>query len=135
MLGRDFLQKFGTTEFCWNEGKVRLGKEWIYPKLCLKRGSQDERVAVMEETEGEEVEHKFDINPELPRDQQVALKNLLMNFKDRFAPNPKKPSVTKIGEHRIDIVSRCQTDQSKKIPNVPLSGRGGEQTSRRDDQE
>ena len=36
VLGRDFLQRFGTTEFCWNEGKVRLGKEWIYPKLWLK---------------------------------------------------------------------------------------------------
>ena len=120
VLGRDFLQKFGTTEFCWNEGKVRLGKEWIYPKLWLKGGSQDERVAVMEEIEGEEVEHEFDINPELPRDQQVALKNLLMNFKDRFAPNPKKPSVTKIGEHRIDIVPDARPIKAKRFRMSPF---------------
>ena len=27
-----------------------------------------------------------------------------MEFKDRFAANPKKPSVTQIGEHQIDVL-------------------------------
>ena len=74
----------------------------------------------MEEIEGEEVEHKFDINPELPRDQQVALKNLLMNFEDRFAPDPKKPSVTKIGEHRIDIVPDARPIKAKRFRMSPF---------------
>ena len=43
-----------------------------------------------------------------------------MNFKDRFAPNPKKPSVTKIGEHRIDIAPDARPIKAKRFRMSPF---------------
>ena len=30
ILGRDFLSQFGSTEFGWEESKIRLGESWIF---------------------------------------------------------------------------------------------------------
>ena len=77
-LGKDYLCKFGSTEFNWKNGQ---------PKLWLRGGNHSERVALINGKK-EITEQDFDINPELESDQKAALLSLLMEFKDRFAANP-----------------------------------------------
>ena len=48
-------------------------------------------------------EQDFDINPDLEPGHKAVLLSLLMEFKDRFAANPQKHSVTQIREQQIDV--------------------------------
>ena len=64
VLGRAYLRKFGSTEFDWKNGRVRSGQHWLQPKLWLRGGNHNERVALISEMK-EITEQDFDINPDL----------------------------------------------------------------------
>ena len=64
-------------------------------------------------------EQDSDINPDLELDQKAALLSLLMEFTDRFAANPKKPSVTQIGEHQIDVLPTARPVKAKRFRMSP----------------
>ena len=112
VLGRDYLRKFGSTEFNWKNGRVRLRQDWLQPKLLLRGGNHNERVVLISEKK-EITEQDFDINPDLEPDQKAALLSLLMEVKDGFAANPKKPSVIQIGEHEIDVLPTARPVKAK----------------------
>ena len=113
ILGRDFLHKFGSTEFDWLNGRVRLGKEWLQPQVWTRGGEFHERIAVATQ-EFDSKEYKFDINPELTEEQKGKLLALLNEYSDCFAPNPKKPTLTSFGEHVIDTVSGSRPVKVKR---------------------
>ena len=61
--------------------------------------------------------------------------SLLMEFKDRFAVNPKKPSVTQIGEHQSDVLPTARPVKAKRFRKCSPAGRGGESSGRGNDKE
>ena len=73
VLGQDILCKFGSTEFNWNTGEVRLGKLLMRLKLWLMGGELSERIPVAEREDKTALQ--FDINPQLPDDQRCCLQN------------------------------------------------------------
>ena len=62
------------------------------PKLWLRGGELSERTTIAERED--EIVFQFDINPQLPDDKRCRLRYLLKEYRDRFAINPKKPSIT-----------------------------------------
>ena len=76
ILGRDFIYKFGSTEFDWLNGEVRLGKEWLQPQVWIQGGEFHERIAVATQEVGSK-EYKIDINLELTEEQKRKLLVLL----------------------------------------------------------
>ena len=93
ILGRDFLYKFGSMEFDWLNGRVRLGKEWLQLQVWIRGGEFHECIAIATQ-EVDTKEYKFDINPELTEEQKEKLLTLLNEYSDCFAPDPKKPTLT-----------------------------------------
>ena len=73
VLGQNFLCKFGSTEFNWNTGEVRLGILLMRLKLWLRGGELSERIPVAERED--ETALQFDINPQLPDDQRCCIQN------------------------------------------------------------
>ena len=71
ILGRDFLHRFPSTEFDWENGRVRLGKDWLHPQVWTRGGTLAERIAVADTCESEEI--KFDINPALSAEEKKQL--------------------------------------------------------------
>ena len=118
ILGRDFLYKFGSTEFDWLNGRVRLGKEWLQPQVWIRGGEFHERIAVATQ-EVDTKEYKFDINPEFTEEQKGKLLALLSEYSDCFAPNPKKPTFTSFGEHVIDTVPGSRPVQAERFRMLP----------------
>ena len=118
ILGRDFLHKFGSTEFDWLNGRVRLMKEWLQPQVWIRSGEFHERIAVATQ-EVDTKEYKFDINPELTEEQKGKLLALLNEYSDCFAPNPKKPTLTSFGEHVTDTVPGSRPVKAKRFRMSP----------------
>ena len=114
ILGRDFLYKFGSTEFDWLNRRVRLGKEWLQPQVWIRGGKFHERIAVATQ-EVDTKEYKFDINPELTGEQKGKLLALLNEYSDCFAPNPKKPTLTSFGKHVLDTVPGPRPVKAKRL--------------------
>ena len=117
ILGRDFLFKFGSTEFDWVKGQIRLGEQWITPLLWMRGGTHNDRVAVAMSSSGEEM--KFDINPNLDDSQRSRLQSLLEEFSDCFAENPKKPTATSTGTHIIETVQGARPHKAKRYRMSP----------------
>ena len=59
-------------------------------------------------------EFDFDINPDLPEEQQDQLRELLNEFSDRFAKDTKKPTLTNVGEHIIETTPGARPVKCKK---------------------
>ena len=116
--GRDFLYKFGYTEFDWLNGRVRLGKEWLQPKVWIRGGEFHEHIAVATQ-EVDSKEYKFDINPELTEKQKRKLLALLNEYPHCFVPNPKKPTLTSFGKHVIDTVPGSRPVKAKRFQMSP----------------
>ena len=121
ILGRDFLYKFGSMEFDWLKGRVRLGKEWLQLQVRIQGGEFHERIAVATQ-EVDSKEYKFDINPELTEEQKGTLLALLNEYSDCFAPNPKKPTLTSFGKHVIDSVPGSRPVKAKRFRMSPQAG-------------
>ena len=62
---------------------------------------------------------EFDINPDLELHETQALEALLMEFSDCFASNPKKTTVTHVGEHVIETVPGARPIKSKRYRMLP----------------
>ena len=118
ILSRDFQYKFGSTEFNWETSKVRLGRNWLQPKMWVRGGQFNDRVAVAN-GERDVLNHQFDINPNLEPTQKKKLESFRTEYKDRFAPNPKKPTLTSVGEHRIDTVPDARPVKTKRFRMSP----------------
>jgi transposase InsO family protein len=111
IMGRTLLAMFGSTEFDWQEGCVRLGKHRIGTEVLLRGGSFDQRCAVARcesPDSGSSVgvnasfESHFNISPELQPDQHQQILSLLSEFADVFAADPNRPSRTHLATHAID---------------------------------
>ena len=117
ILGRDFLYKFGSTEFDWVKGQIRLGEQWITPLLWMRGGTHNDRVAMAMSSSGEDM--KFDINPNLDDSQKSRLRSLLEEYSDCFAENPKKPTATPTGTHIIETVQGARPHKAKRYRMSP----------------
>ena len=106
IFGRDFLSQFNSTEFDWANYRVRLGHYWLPTEASLHGGQILSRVIVVNsvalEESSRERQHTWDINSELDYKQHQAILNILMEYSDVFAVNPKSPKVTHMAEHIIE---------------------------------
>ena len=119
ILGSDFMSKFDSVEFDWENCKERFGSFWKKPMASYKGGSPWDRSVVAEcstHVDSGSVIH-FDINPELDYNRQEVLTQLLWEFMDVFALDPKKPTQTNLGEHVIDTNAAQPVKQPlRRIP-------------------
>ena len=110
ILGRDFLRRFGSTEFNWESKSIRLGKIWKKGDSVIQGSDIFARSYVAELDSDDDIKIERDIaqripvkiNPELPCQKQQALLDLCEEFSDVFAINTKSPQVTLIAKHTID---------------------------------
>ena len=106
ILGRDFLIRFKSTEFDWNEGRIRLGEIWLSTEASVWGGQV---LSIAEMVKYMFVEHNentscngWNISPNLDLTQQRELIKLLEEYSDIFASNPKKPNNTHLMLHVIE---------------------------------
>ena len=101
LLGRSFLPKFPSVEFDWISHRIRLGDCWYDTSVTFSGGGLDARVdvACLEKLEGENL--KFDINPSLTPEKRQQILDLLTKYRSVWASNPKKPSLSNVGKHKI----------------------------------
>ena len=79
-----------------------------------------DRIAVAEIGERHKLPvEDIDINPELTVDQQKQILDLLNEFSDVFAENPKKPALTNKGEHVIETLETARPVKSKRYRMSP----------------
>ena len=99
ILGTDFMQKFGKTGFDWEKGRVKLGEQWVY---CLL---------------SEDKQPNYNINPELSTEEVSNVNNVVEEFKDVFASNPKAPREYKGPKHYIvSETNRVSFDKPRRVP-------------------
>ena len=110
ILGRDWLRKFGSTEFDWDTQRVRLGPIWKDTRAILEGGDvlSRSRVAIAEiESDASPGVQSPDrpiilINPSLPDFAKRELESIVHEFSDVFASNPKSPTITPNATHVIE---------------------------------
>ena len=116
ILGRDLLNKFGSTEFDWESHRVRIGS--VLKDTCadLEGGDVLSRstVAALESSTGPQrcgittVEsdarglQSVAVNPDLPENVKKQFVSLLNEFSDVFTEKSKSPTVTPNASHLID---------------------------------
>ena len=106
ILGRDFLGKFGSTEFDWKNARVKIGEDWIL--MVLEDHQQD-------------VENLIDnckIGQELSPDNVATIKNMLKDFCKVFVKNSKGPKLCTTEVHQIytEEESRICKDKVRRLP-------------------
>jgi transposase InsO family protein len=105
ILGRQFLRSFPATEFDWNQNRLRLGDFWKASELSLSGGdswfSRNRAARINVESCSPDAE-PFDVNPALGESQKERVLSLLDEYKDVFAVNPKKPSLTNLATHVVE---------------------------------
>ena len=118
ILGRDFMSKFGNTEFDWDNRRVKLGDDWVF--ALVKTATDDNSEGGMPEEDPPPIPiPKYDpvseefvyvmsdpakgckIESSLKKSDREALENLIEEFEDTFANNPKGPNEIKGVEHVI----------------------------------
>ena len=106
ILGRDFLRKFGNTEFDWKNARVKIGEDWIL---------------MVSEDHQQDVENLIDkckIGQELSPDNVATIKNMLKDFCKVFVKNSKAPKLCTTEVHRIftEKESRICKDKVRRLP-------------------
>ena len=105
ILGRDFMGKFGSTEFDWHNHRVRIGDEWIF--MLSDSVSKDVCFII----------DSCKIGSNLSGKQKQQIRNLLSSFCEVFAKNSKAPKLCTTEIHRIftkgDMIVR---DKVRRIP-------------------
>ena len=106
ILGRDFLRKFGNTEFDWKNSRVKIGEDWIF---------------MVSEDHQQDVENLIDkckIGQELSPDNVATIKNMLKDFCKVFVKNSKAPKLCTTEVHRIftEEESRICKDKVRRLP-------------------
>ena len=106
ILGRDFLSRFKSTEFDWENHKIRLGRNWLPTEANLHGGPILVRAMVLNSVVVDEEcstsKQVWDINPVLDSTQYRALLDILMKYPEVFARDPKRPNITHLTEHVIE---------------------------------
>ena len=126
ILGREFLAKFDSVEFNWNRCEIRLGDQWKRARAFLSGGTALSRSQISQDTEDDAVftidmdsAIEARINRDLQPEERNELRNLLQEFREIFAENPKKPSHTNIGEHTINVGdAQPKKQRPRRIPPV-----------------
>ena len=101
LLGRDFMSQYGDTVFDWENGRVKLGEEWV-----------------MLTTVEEPVEKRYKINDtSITKDQQKTLRDILEEYSDVFAKNHRAPKECVGAKHYI----QSKSDQVcyEKVRRIP----------------
>ena len=101
ILGRDFLTKYASTEFDRTSYRIRLGDFWLNSDTTITGGHALFRAELVERPTAyqvssipQAVENEWNINPEIDPRQQSRINKLLEEFRDVFADNHEKPSIT-----------------------------------------
>ena len=108
ILGRDFLKKFNSVEFDWDNHRVRLGDNWIQSEASIIGGQPISRAITSSitgpanEAEPNHPDSGWKINPGLKPNQKAELLKLIGEYPDVFAIKSKKPNTTHIARHIID---------------------------------
>ena len=115
VLGREFQQKFSRTVFDWEQQRVALGDQWFDTIVWIRGGNMESRISAAGQDQTDSItEFDFDINPDLPEEQQDQLRELLIEFSDRFAKDTKKPTLTNVGEYVIETTPGARPVKCKK---------------------
>ena len=102
ILGRDFLSRYGNTEFDWKGKRVRLGEEWIFVTF----------------PDPEDILSQCKIDSENCTAEQVnQINGLLEKYRDVFATNNKAPARCNQEVHQIRSKddSICK-DKVRRLP-------------------
>ena len=92
-----------------------LGDKWIETIVLIRGGNMESRISAADQDQTDSTtEFDFDINPDLPEEQQDQLRELLNEFSDRFAKDTKKPTFTNVGEHIIETTPGARPVKCKK---------------------
>jgi hypothetical protein len=122
ILGRGFQKEIGGVAFDWSNGRIRLGENWFLSEMmvqggltmdrarisccdestCVGDGLDDERWTVSAASI-DESGMMFHIHEGLGRNEKAALLELLQEFDDVFAVNPKRPTQSIMGTHVIEV--------------------------------
>ena len=95
LLGREFLNRFGSVTFDWKNESIRLGSAWVPIKAAVTGGTPLFRAqtAIWEEQLAPVAVRSFsdslEINEKLGYGEKSKLEHLCQRFKDRFARDPK----------------------------------------------
>ena len=101
ILGRDFLKRFRSTEFDW-ENHVRLGEYWLSTEALLWLAACRSYSMCVGRTRFFPPTVDWNINPGLNQQEKGTLRTLWEEYLEVFGINPKKPSKTSITEHTIE---------------------------------
>ena len=98
ILGRDFLTRFGITQFDWERNRIKLGEDWVF---------------FLDPPKSTPVYQVGELDPE--HDEQ--LKELLESRRSVFAINNKAPRLSNTGMHVIkSIDDQIQREKVRRIP-------------------
>ena len=96
ILGRDFLRQFNSTEFDWDNGKIRLGDSWLF---------------FMDS-------HVKKVNPNLNKQQKDQIFGILEKYPETFALNPKAPRECSTVKHEIKTIdNKIVQEKVRRLPN------------------
>ena len=105
ILGRDFLQHFGTTEFDWTNQRVRIGEDWVF--MVSEDHTKDITSII----------NRCKIGQDLAENQKESIKLLLEDFCQVFVKNSKAPKLCTTELHRIfSRDDRVSKDKVRRIP-------------------
>ena len=108
ILGRDFLSRYSSTEFNWDNHRVRLGNFWLNSEATISGGQALSRAELVATTVCDtqvarsSTNIRWNISPDITSQQSRRLAALLEEFHDVFAENPRKPSITTRAQHLIE---------------------------------
>ena len=130
ILGRDFLRKFHSTEFDWENYLIRLGADWITSEATILGGKPLTRAEAITATILRPDPHRvlkydeqsWNINPELEPNQKTELVKLLQSYSDVFAVDTKNPETTHTARHVIET-GNAQPVRAKNIRVSPQTER------------
>ena len=115
VLGREFQQKFSRTVFDWEQQQVVLGDKWFDTIVWIRGGNMESRISAADKDQTDSTtEFDFDINADLPEEQQDHLRGLLNKFSDRFVNDTKKPTLTDVGDHIVETTPGAKPVKCKK---------------------
>ena len=124
ILGRDFLKKFGTTEFNWAKGQVRLGNIWKTAHMRIEGGEPLSRASVAtldildHVASMQDLQSHYSIEKSLSDRQRLLLTELLNKHPEAFATNSKRPNPANGTKHRI-ITGDAQPIMQRPYPVSP----------------
>ena len=110
ILGRDFLEGHGSTEFDWINKRVRIGENWVF---MVSDQTEEDLCFIIE---------RCKISPTLSDDQTKCIRDILESFCHVFVSNSKAPKLCTTEVHRI--LTKDDAVCKDKIRRLPTKWRG-----------